>query len=231
MSKNILVLGGSGALGAEIVKFFKSKSWNTISIDFRENSNADHSFTIKDSGEEEIKSVIEKINSKSIKVDTFVCAAGGWSGGNASSDEFLKSVKGMIDMNLYSAFASAHIGAKLLNQGGLFVLTGASAALNRTSGMIAYGATKAATHHIIKDLASENGGLPAGSTSLGILPVTLDTPTNRKYMSDANFDDWTPLDQVSEKLFEWSTNSDSRPTNGSLVKFETKSKVTTWTNL
>ncbi|RHY62919.1 hypothetical protein DYB30_002141 [Aphanomyces astaci] len=29
--------------------------------------------------------------------------------------------------------------------------------------------------------------LPTGATSLAILPITIDTPTNRKYMADADF--------------------------------------------
>ncbi|EGC38570.1 hypothetical protein DICPUDRAFT_28422 [Dictyostelium purpureum] len=231
MSKNLLVLGGSGSLGAEIVKFFKTNGWNTISVDFRDSPSADLSLTIKDSGEEEINSVIEKINSKQLRIDTFVCAAGGWTGGDASTDGYLSSVKKMIDMNLYSALAAARLGSKLLNEGGLFVLTGAAAALNNTPFMIAYGATKAATHHIVKDLACPNGGLPAKSISVGILPVTLDTPSNRSGMPNANFDDWTPLEEVATKLYEWSSKSESRPTNGSLIKFETKSKVTSWINV
>lgn len=62
-------------------------------------------------------------------------------------------------MNIRSALGASHVASKLLKENGLLVLTGASAALNATPGMIAYGITKAATHHLIKSLAVE-GGLP-----------------------------------------------------------------------
>lgn len=53
--------------------------------------------------------------------------------------------------------------------------------------MIGYGAAKAAVHQITKSLAAENSGLPNGSAVLSILPITLDTPMNRKWMPKADF--------------------------------------------
>jgi len=228
MSKSLLVLGGSGSLGSEIVRFFKSNGWKTISVDFRKSDIADISLTINSSNEDQMKSIEKELKDQNIKVDTVVCAAGGWNGGDSSSDGYLDSVKKMIDMNLYSAFGAAFLGSKLLNPNGLIVLTGSLASIKPTSFMIAYGATKAATHHIVKSLAQPDSGLPQNTTAVCILPQTLDTPANRSAMAGANFDDWTPLDQVSEKLFEWSSKPESRPESGSLIGFETKSKVTTW---
>jgi dihydropteridine reductase len=63
--------------------------------------------------------------------------------------------------------------------------------------MIGYGAAKAAVHQMVKSLGHENGGLPKGSTAVAILPVTLDTPMNRKYMPAADFSTWTPLAEIS----------------------------------
>ena len=51
--------------------------------------------------------------------------------------------------------------------------------------MIGYGLAKAAVHQLTKSLADKNGGLPANAAVQTILPVTLDTPMNRKFMSDA----------------------------------------------
>ena len=59
----------------------------------------------------------------------------------------------------------------------------------------------------------------------GILPICLDTETNRKGMPGANFDDWTPLETVSELLLKWAKNEE-RPENGALIKITTKSKET-----
>ncbi|KAF2072049.1 hypothetical protein CYY_006639 [Polysphondylium violaceum] len=228
MSKSLLVLGGSGSLGSEIVRFFKSNGWKTISVDFRKSDIAEISLTITSSNEDQMKSIENELTSQNIKVDALVCAAGGWTGGDSNSDGYLDSVKKMIDMNLYSAFGAAFLGAKLLKPNGLIVLTGSLASIKPTSFMIAYGATKAATHHIVKSLAQPDSGLPANSTAVCILPQTLDTPANRSAMAGANFNDWTPLTEVAEKLYEWSEKVDTRPTSGSLIGFETKNKSTTW---
>jgi len=67
-----------------------------------------------------------------------------------------------------------------------------------TSGMIGYGMAKAAVHQLTKSLAAENSGLPPSSLSVAIVPVTLDTPMNRKWMPNADFSTWTPLEFVAE---------------------------------
>lgn len=35
--------------------------------------------------------------------------------------------------------------------------------------------------------------LPEGSSVLGVLPLTIDTPMNRKFMADADFSTWTKV--------------------------------------
>jgi dihydropteridine reductase len=64
--------------------------------------------------------------------------------------------------------------------------------------MIGYGMAKAAVHQLTKSLAAENSGLPPNSLSVAIVPVTLDTPMNRKWMPNADFSTWTPLEFVAE---------------------------------
>jgi dihydropteridine reductase len=46
---------------------------------------------------------------------------------------------------------------------------------------------QAAIHQLTKSLASENSGLPKDSLVVSILPITLDTPMNRKWMANADF--------------------------------------------
>lgn len=67
-----------------------------------------------------------------------------------------------------------------------------------TPGMIGYGMAKAAIHQLTKSLAGDDSGLPSGSLSVAILPITLDTPMNRKWMAGADFSTWTPLEFVAK---------------------------------
>ena len=55
-----------------------------------------------------------------------------------------------------------------------------------------------------------------------LLPITLDTPMNRKWMPKADTSTWTSLDFVADLLFEWATKSEGRPDSGSLVQLVTK---------
>lgn len=64
--------------------------------------------------------------------------------------------------------------------------------------MIGYGMAKAAVHQLVKSLSAPKSGLPKDAKTVAILPVTLDTPMNRKFMPKADFSSWTPLEYVAE---------------------------------
>ena len=120
---------------------------------------------------------------------------------------------------------------------GLFVAIGSAPALASTPGMLAYGLSKAGTHHFIQTLGETTGKALTTKSKrqkarrlrkdsqyldtlsvISILPTTLDTPNNRKAMPDANFDDWTkPLD-IAKELGFWIETPQLRPHSGSLVK-------------
>ena len=53
---------------------------------------------------------------------------------------------------------------------------------------------------------------------------------NRSSMPNANFRNWTPLEEVSRLLFDWAEGTD-RPKNGSLVKIETVEGKTTFSTI
>ena len=91
--------------------------------------------------------------------------------------------------------------------------------------MIGYGMAKAAIHQLTASLASSDGGLPSNASSLCLLPITLDTPMNRKFMPDADFSTWTPLEFIAGLVRKWAEGKD-RPKSGSLVALVTKGGVT-----
>ena len=100
--------------------------------------------------------------------------------------------------------------------------------------MLGYGMAKAATHHLVKSLAFEDG-LVAGFSGVAfpcninaILPGVLDTATNREGMPDADFSTWTPLGDVATELVDWASDPSRRPANGSLVQLSTADGRTTF---
>lgn len=130
------------------------------------------------------------------QLDAIICVAGGWTGGNAKKD-LIKASDLMWRQSVGSCLISASLAAQYLKPQGLLVLTGAKAALEATPGMIGYGMAKAAVHHLTKSLAKD-GGLPEEAVAVAILPVTLDTPMNRKWMPNSDFTSWTPLETVAQ---------------------------------
>ena len=119
----------------------------------------------------------------------------------------------------------------------MFVVIGATAALNATPGMLGYGLSKVGAHHFIQTLGETTG--KAATTKkrrkearrlrrdseyldtlsvVGILPTTIDTPSNRDAMPQANFDEWTKPFDIAKEIGTWIKKPPLRPHSGSLVK-------------
>lgn len=159
------------------------------------------------------------------KLDAVICVAGGWAGGNAAKD-LVKNTDLMIKQSVWSSTISASVASQFLKEGGVLTLTGAKPALGATPGMIGYGMAKAAVHQLTKSLSASGSGLPDNSLVVSILPITLDTPMNRKWMPKADFSTWTPLEYVAELFHKWIQNPSDRPVNGSLLQLVTKDSKT-----
>lgn len=159
------------------------------------------------------------------KLDAIICVAGGWAGGNASKD-LVKNTDLMIKQSVWSSTISASVASQFLKEGGVLTLTGAKPALGATPGMIGYGMAKAAVHQLTKSLAASGSGMPDNSLVVSILPITLDTPMNRKWMPNADFSTWTSLEFVAELFHKWIQNPSERPVNGSLLQLVTKESKT-----
>ncbi|CAH1720930.1 hypothetical protein AGLY_006438 [Aphis glycines] len=226
----VLVYGGKGALGSTCISLLSSQKYWVGSIDLTQNENANANVIVERDATilEQETQILKELKSVlgSEKLDAVICVAGGWAGGSSSSDDFVKNTDLMLKQSVWSSVLASSIASKFLKPGGILVLTGAKAALGPTPGMIGYGLAKAAIHHLTKSLADENGGLPTGAQALSILPVTLDTPMNRKWMPKADTSTWTPLEFVAELFSKWIKNEE-RPPNGSLVQLNTKENKTT----
>ncbi|GAB5570924.1 dihydropteridine reductase [Prionailurus iriomotensis] len=175
------------------------------------------------------------------KVDAILCVAGGWAGGNAKSKceetrdsgshmawirtqvsdhALFKNCDLMWKQSMWTSIISSHLATRHLKEGGLLTLAGAKAALDGTPGMIGYGMAKGAVHQLCQSLAGKNSGMPSGSAAIAVLPVTLDTPMNRKSMPEADFSSWTPLEFLVETFYDWIIEK-NRPNSGSLIQVVT----------
>ncbi|KAF5296306.1 hypothetical protein FQA39_LY12523 [Lamprigera yunnana] len=127
--------------------------------------------------------------------------------------------------NLCSSVIALCLAAHFLKDAGLLLLTGANIALTPTPRLVSYGMTKAAVHHLVKSLGAKGSGMPKQSCCVGVLPITLDTPSNRLNMPDADATKWTPLQFVASLCYKWSCNEE-RPATGSLLCLVTENLET-----
>ncbi|KAJ3108452.1 hypothetical protein HDU97_001159 [Phlyctochytrium planicorne] len=224
-----LIYGGSGALGRALVTAFRSSNWVVTSVDFRPNEDASHNIILNSTLDFEATGAkVDKDLSgftSGKKIDAIFNVAGGWAGGNLLSDDLYKNVHLMYSQSVHSSVITAKVAALHLREGGLLTLVGANAATQGTPGMIAYGMAKAAVHHLVKSVAAPESGFPANAKIAAILPITLDTPMNRKFMPDADFGSWTPLETLSDKFLAWATGKES-PVSGTLYSVVTKDSKT-----
>ncbi|CAM4551466.1 unnamed protein product [Lepidochelys olivacea] len=206
------------------------------SIDLAENEEANANVVVKmtDSFTEQADQVTADVGKLlgEQKVDAILCVAGGWAGGSAKAKSLYKNSDLMWKQSVWTSTISSHLATKHLKEGGLLTLTGAKAALAGTPDklssviatqflwMVGYGMAKGAVHQLCQSLAGANSGLPSRSAALAVLPVTLDTPVNRKSMPDADFSSWTPLEFLAETFYDWIIGK-NRPSSGSLIQVVT----------
>lgn len=219
-----IIYGGRGGLGTVLVNHFKAKGWWICSVDLQPNEEANENVLVDPKLDWVLQDALvltemeKKIGTE--KVDAIINMAGGWAGGAADSKDFIPNCDLMWKQSVWSSTIAASLASKYLKAGGLVLLPGAKPALAGTPGMIGYGMAKAAVHQLVKSLACEKSGLPADSCTLALLPITLDTPMNRKWMPKADHSTWTSLEYVAELALKWSTGLD-RPSSGSLVQLVT----------
>lgn len=225
----VIIYGGRGALGASVVTYFKRKNWWVGSIDLNTNDEADSNIIVPQASGwvEQEAAVLSSVKNalEGSTLDAVICVAGGWAGGNAANPDFVKNADLMWKQSVWSSSIAASIAAHHLKEGGLVTLPGAKPAIGATPGMIGYGMAKAAVHQLTKSLSASDGGLPANCVALALLPITLDTPMNRKWMPKADTSTWTPLDFIAELLYKW-TEGKERPASGSLVSLVTANNAT-----
>eukprot|EP01064_Diplonema_japonicum_P022884 TRINITY_DN3313_c0_g1_i1.p1 TRINITY_DN3313_c0_g1~~TRINITY_DN3313_c0_g1_i1.p1 ORF type:complete len:251 (+),score=80.26 TRINITY_DN3313_c0_g1_i1:53-754(+) len=225
--KNVVVYGGSGALGREVVKRFTAEKWNVVNVDLVWSGTAEKEVVVMNGAWKDMESDVLSGVARALggaKLDAVVNVAGGWAGGNIASSEMVDSAELMWKQSVCSSVIAGQIAAQHMGSKGLLVLPGAAAAAEGgTSFMIGYGMAKAAVHHLIQSLAQSDSGLVPNTTVVGVLPTTIDTPMNRSGMPDADFTSWTPCDAIADTIFNWTSET---PSNGGLYKFDTAANVT-----
>ena len=195
MKKELLIFGASGALGNGVTEVFLLKNYDKIYLfDFKHKEIAQtnvQQIIVKDlSVEGNIKKAFSEIEPSKEKVFYLFSTIGGFTGGKKIWETEIGDFDRMIDMNLKTSFLIAKYFALLVksSHSGSICLTSAYTGLVPESSKAVYGTSKAALIHLIKTLAEE--GKEINLSANAIAPLIIDTPANREWMKDADFEDW-----------------------------------------
>ena len=203
--KTLLITGGSGGIGAEIVRLFAARGWN-VAFTYRKNLAGAKSLSAEtgalaicaDSAkEEDVVSAVRQTLSAFGKVDCLINNAA-IAGFSLFTDITYEQWQEFLSVNLTGAFLYSrevlrdmlhrHDG-KIINISSMWGETGASCEVH-------YSTTKAGLIGMTRALAKEVG--PSGITVNAIAPGVVDTPMNRALSEDdiAVLREDTPLGRI-----------------------------------
>lgn len=203
MKKELLIFGSSGVLGNGVTEIFLKKNYDKIYLfDFKHKaipSTDVKQILVNDlSVEENVKIAFSKVIPSRDTAFFLFSTVGGFTGGKKIWETELGDFDRMINMNLKTSFLIAKYFSLLVksSHSGSICLTSAYTGLVPESGKAVYGTSKAALIHLIKTLAEE--GKEINLSANAIAPLIIDTPANREWMKDADFEDWIKPAEIGE---------------------------------
>lgn len=203
MQKELLIFGSNGALGSGVTKVLTKKDYDKIYLfDFHPEEKATDkvkSIKIDDlTDEANVIRAFSDIKSSKKKAYFLFSAVGGFAGGNKVWETDTAEWHEMINKNLITSFNTAKHFAKLVedSHSGSICFTSAFVGINAETGKAAYGASKGALIHLVKTLAKE--GQEIKLTANAIAPYIIDTPANREWIQNADYENWTKPSEIGE---------------------------------
>jgi NAD(P)-dependent dehydrogenase (short-subunit alcohol dehydrogenase family) len=219
--KIALVTGANGGLGTHVTRALLDAGGTVIGLSRKiAQSEFDNpnfaALPAELSTAEGAKTAVESLLSRFGRLDILVHTVGGFAGGQSLAETDDATFQRMFDVNLYSTFyllrAAVPVMCKTGN--GRIVAIGSRAALEPGAGVGAYSASKAAMVSLIRTVALENKD--SGITANVILPGTMDTPVNRKFMPNSDFSKWIRPVAVAS-LITWLVGDAGKDVNGAVI--------------
>ena len=203
MKKKLLIFGSSGALGNGVTELFLRKNYAEFYLfDFKHkelsHDNINRIIVNDLSEEKNVREAFGKVIPNKDSVYYLFSTVGGFTGGKKIWETEVGYFDRMINMNLKTNFLISKYFALLVkgSHSGSICLTSAYTGLVAEDGKGVYGASKAALIHIVKTLAEE--GKEINLSANAIAPYIIDTPSNREWMTDADYEKWIKPSEIGE---------------------------------
>ncbi len=224
------VTGGTGALGGAVTRRFLGDGFR-VAVTYRskvewtalEREHADRAregallgLECDVTREEPVRRAVATAAERLGGLRVLLHLAGGYRGGEPVETAEEGTVRGMIELNLISAFwAAKHVIPHAKKSGaGRLVFVSSRGAVKYDPGASAYAAAKLGLHALVRTLAKELKKTDV--TANAVLPSMIDTPANRAAMPGADAATWVSPDQVAG-LLAYLASRDASSTSGALV--------------
>lgn len=217
-NKVALITGATGALGRTTTQIFAAANSQLV-LTGRDDSklaelsgqltNTDHTVKTCDlSSEQETEQLVQHAIDQYGRIDILINVAGGFAMGKPVHELSHDDFNAMLQMNFISTLNTCKkVIPHMLNQGtGKIVNVSARAATAGKAKMAPYCISKSAVVTLTESLAAEYENINVNC----VLPGTINTPTNKNDMPNADHSTWVPPEDVAKALlFLSSASADS----------------------
>lgn len=211
MKKQLLIFGSNGALGKGVTDTLLKKDYDKYYLfDFQQQAREGKNITqfeVKDlSIEENVKNAFQNMSPSKETAYFLFSTVGGFAGGKTVWETSVEEWDNMMTMNLKTSFLIAKYFSELVknSHSGSIFFTAAFTGLNAEAKKAAYGASKGGLIHLVETLAKEGKVLKL--TANAIAPYIIDTPANRDWMEESDFESWVKPLEIGEFVHSIFTN-------------------------
>jgi NAD(P)-dependent dehydrogenase (short-subunit alcohol dehydrogenase family) len=224
----VLVTGAAGNLGTAVSRAYLDAGATLVFVDHKAGRLQDMYPALASSDEhylassidltqpEDVEQMVQKTMDRFGRIDVVVNTVGGFTMGEKVHEMDLETLNGMMELNARTfLLTSKSIVPHMLEAGkGKIVSIGARPSQEGRANMGAYSVAKSAVLRLTETMSSE---LKAEGINVNcVLPGTIDTPTNREAMPDADYTKWVKPESLAEVIL-FLTSDAARDIHGAAI--------------
>ena len=205
MSRNIIITGAAGNLGAAVVEKFKREGYRIIALvqpnKGEEVDEADDLYEVDVTDEKAVADFVNEYNIQYGEIDALAMIVGGFAMGSIA-DTGQGELDHQLKLNFFSAFFLVKEFLPMMKHQnkGTFLFVGARPAIEvgDAIGKIAYSLSKKLIFDFVEILQEETKD--SSIRSHIFVPSIIDTPSNREAMPDSDFSKWVSPKDIAEAM-------------------------------
>jgi len=215
--KIAIITGASGNLGQATIKKFIEEGYfvigtvipgDPVNINFPASSF--EKVVVDLLNEDDSQKFVDTVLSKYGRIDVVILTVGGFAAGNIAETK-TSDISKQYKLNFETAYNIARPAfgqMRRQGQGRIFII-GSRPGLDARNGkeMVAYGLAKSLLFRLAEILNNEAAGQDI-VTSV-VIPSTIDTASNRKFMPNADFNAWVKAHQIADIIYFYSSEQAS----------------------